>query len=46
MEWKEIYVAIYRATCDRCGHAGQGWFWIKGTHDRGTLCIDCYHRQG
>ncbi len=45
--WKEIYAAIYNATCDRCGHFDTGWFYIlNGSHSNGTLCAKCYREQG
>ena len=43
--WIEIYAGIYRATCDRCGKSGNGFFWIlNGKHTNGTVCRDCYEK--
>ena len=43
--WVETYAGIYHAACDRCPKKGNGWFWIKGSHDAGTLCPSCYKKQ-
>ena len=43
--WTETYAGIYYATCDECGHTGNGWFWIlNGSHDHGTRCNQCHTR--
>ncbi len=42
-KWKEIYAGIYKATCDKCGHCDNGWFYIlNGKHINGTICAKCH----